>query len=95
MRTESEIDREIGEYRKKKEKEQEDLFDLDIDSRSVSAEEAQSQIRIDPEQVAEYLKKIVKDDRIVSSETASPTVLKWKVRSLGSGDCAEKRRSIS
>ena len=65
VRTESEIDREIAEYRKKKEKEQEDLFDLNIDSRSVSAEEAQSQIRIDPEQVAEYLKKIVKDDRIV------------------------------
>ena len=65
VRTESEIDREIAEYRKKKEKEQEDLFDLNIDSRSVSAEDAQSQIRIDPEQVAEYLKKIVKDDRIV------------------------------
>ena len=65
VRTESEIDKEIADYQKKKEKEQADLFDLDMDSKAVSAQEAQEQIKIDPEQVAEYLEKIVKDDRIV------------------------------
>lgn len=65
VRTESEIDKEIADYQKKKEKEQADLFDLDMNSKAVSAQEAQEQIKIDPEQVAEYLEKIVKDDRIV------------------------------
>ena len=59
VRTESEIDKEIADYQKKKEKEQADLFDLDMDSKAVSAQEAQEQIKIDPEQVAEYLEKIV------------------------------------
>ena len=65
VRTESEIDKELTYYQKRMQYEQEHKLNGEMESSEISAEEAAAAIRIDPEEVAEKLALIVKDDRIV------------------------------
>lgn len=65
VRTESEIDKEIADYQKKKEKDRRICSIWIWIQRQSAHKRHRSRLKIDPEQVAEYLEKIVKDDRIV------------------------------
>ena len=64
VRTESEIEKELENYRDRSQREDE-IIGGRSESSEISAEEAAAAIKIDPEEVAEKLAQIVKDDRIV------------------------------
>ncbi len=64
VRTESEIEKELESYRERQQREDE-IIGGTSESSAISAQEAEKSIKIDPEEVAEKLAQIVKDDRIV------------------------------
>lgn len=64
VKTESEIDKAIMDY-ERRQMEQQDADMENLASCAVSASDAAADIQIDPEEIGEYLEKIVKDDRII------------------------------
>ncbi len=65
VRTENEIDDALNNYKWRMQYEEEHKLNGEMESSEVTAEQAAAAVKIDPEQVAEKMAQITKDDRIV------------------------------